>query len=214
MRGHISDSCILDIYIWFKTIVKLEQWSSNEIILWLGSPQHEVSALLRLRVSDLKANMCIHVNITYTMISGIPQYLLLGADKGLNQGFYSCTKHHDQEASWGGKGLFSLHFHIAVHHQGSQDWNSSRSGSRSWFRGHGGMLLTGLLPLACSACSLIEPKTTSPEMVPPTRGLSSLITNWENAPQLDLMEAFPNWSSFLCDNSSLCQVDTQNQPVQ
>jgi hypothetical protein len=25
---------------------------------------------------------------------------------------------------------------------------------------------------------------------------------------------FPNWSSFLCDNSSLCQVDTQNQPVQ
>jgi len=26
-------------------------------------------------------------------------------------------KHQDQEASWGGKGLFSLHFHIAVHHQ-------------------------------------------------------------------------------------------------
>jgi hypothetical protein len=34
-------------------------------------------------------------------------------------------------------------------------------------------------------------KTTSPEMVPHTRGLSSLITNWENALQLDLMEAFP-----------------------
>jgi hypothetical protein len=33
---------------------------------------------------------------------------------------------------WGeGKGLFGLHFHAAVHHQGSQDWNSSRSGSRS-----------------------------------------------------------------------------------
>jgi len=28
-----------------------------------------------------------------------------------------CTKHQDQEASWGGKGLFSLHFHIAAHHQ-------------------------------------------------------------------------------------------------
>jgi hypothetical protein len=27
------------------------------------------------------------------------------------------NKHHDQEASWGGKGLFSLHFHIAVYHQ-------------------------------------------------------------------------------------------------
>jgi hypothetical protein len=35
----------------------------------------------------------------------------------LSQGFYSCTKHHDQVANWGGKGLFSLHFHMAVHHQ-------------------------------------------------------------------------------------------------
>jgi hypothetical protein len=34
-------------------------------------------------------------------------------------------------------------------------------------------------------------KTTSPEMVPPTWGLSPLITNWENALQLYLMEAFP-----------------------
>jgi hypothetical protein len=72
--------------------------------------------------------------------------------------------------------------------KGSQDWNSSRSGSRSWCRGHGGMLLTGLLPLPCSVCFLIEPRTTSPGMVPPTRGL---ITNWWNAPQLDLMEVFP-----------------------
>jgi hypothetical protein len=74
--------------------------------------------------------------------------------------------------------------------KGSQDWNSSRSWSRSWWRSHGGMLLTGLLPLACSACFLIEPKTTSPGMAPPTMGLPGLITNWENALQLDLMEAF------------------------
>jgi hypothetical protein len=33
-------------------------------------------------------------------------------------------------------------------------------------------VLYWLLSLACSACSLKEPKTTSPEMVPPTRGLS------------------------------------------
>jgi hypothetical protein len=33
------------------------------------------------------------------------------------QGLYSCTKHQDQEASWEGKDLFSLHFHIAVHYQ-------------------------------------------------------------------------------------------------
>jgi hypothetical protein len=89
--------------------------------------------------------------------------------------------------------------------KGSQDWNSSRSGSRSWCRGRGGMLLTGMLPLACSACSPIEPKTTSPRMAPPTMGLSPLITNWENALQLDLMEAFPSWISF-----QLCQVDTKS----
>ena len=89
------------------------------------------------------------------------------------------------------KGFIRLTLPYCCSSPRSQDWNSSRSGSRSWCRGHGGMFLTGLLPLACSACSLIEPKTTSPEMVPPTRGLSPLVTNWENALQLDLMEAFP-----------------------
>jgi hypothetical protein len=96
----------------------------------------------------------------------------------------------------------------------SQDWNSSRSGSRSWCRGYRGMLLIGLLPLACSACSLIEPKTTNPGIAPPTLGPPTLITNWENAPQLDLIEAFPQLKLVLCDNSSLCHVDTQNQSVQ
>ena len=80
---------------------------------------------------------------------------------------------------------------LLLNTKGCQDWNSSRSESGSRCRGHGGMFFTGLPPLACSACSLIEPKTTSPEMVPPTRGPSPLITNWENAPQLDLMKAFP-----------------------
>jgi hypothetical protein len=37
--------------------------------------------------------------------------------------------------------------------------------------------MEGCSLLACSACFLIEPKTTSPEMVPPTRGPSPLITN-------------------------------------
>jgi hypothetical protein len=37
--------------------------------------------------------------------------------------------------------------------------------------------MEGCSLLACSAYSLIEPKTTNPEMVPPTRGLSPLITN-------------------------------------
>jgi hypothetical protein len=54
--------------------------------------------------------------------------------------------------------------------KGSQDWNSGRSESHA-------EAMEGCSLLACSACSLIEPKTTSPEMVPPTRGLSPLITN-------------------------------------
>jgi hypothetical protein len=37
--------------------------------------------------------------------------------------------------------------------------------------------MEGYSLLAFSDCFLIEPKTTSPEMVPPTRGLSPLITN-------------------------------------
>jgi hypothetical protein len=50
--------------------------------------------------------------------------------------------------------------------------------------------------LACLASSGLlsllsyRTKTASPEMIPPTRGLSPLITNSENALQLDLMEAF------------------------
>jgi hypothetical protein len=98
--------------------------------------------------------------------------------------------------------------------KGSQDWNSSRSGSRSWCRGHGGMFLTGLLPLSCSACSLIEPKTTRqgwshPQgAFPPWSLIEKMPYSWIS------WRHFLNWSSFLCNNSSLCQVDTQKQPVQ
>jgi hypothetical protein len=77
----------------------------------------------------------------------------------------------------------------------SQDRNSSRAepGGRSSCRGHKGVLLTGLLPMACSACFLIEPKTTDPRMVPPVTGWAlPLTTNQEIAVQLDLMEAFPH----------------------
>jgi hypothetical protein len=38
-------------------------------------------------------------------------------------------------------------------------------------------VMEGCSLLACSACSLEEPKTTSPEMVPLTRDLSPFITN-------------------------------------
>ena len=63
-----------------------------------------------------------------------------------------------------GKGLFDLHFCIVVHHwrirTGTQTWQES--GGRSRCRGHE-VLLIGLLPLACSAFFLTDPK-------PPTQG--------------------------------------------
>ena len=109
----------------------------------------------------------------------------------LSQGFYSCTNIMTKNQV-GEERVYSAYTSTLLFiTKGSQDWNSSRAGSRSWCRGHGGMFFTGLPPLTCSAFSLIESKTTSLEMVPPTKGLSALITNWENALQLDLMEAFP-----------------------
>ena len=109
----------------------------------------------------------------------------------------------------GGKGLFSLHFHIAVITKGCQDWNSSRSGSRNWGRGHGGMWLTALLPLAYSACSLIEPRLPAQRWhhpqgaLPPWSLIEKMPYSWIS------WRHFLNWSSFLCDNSRLCQIDTK-----
>ena len=97
----------------------------------------------------------------------------------LSQGFYFCTNIMTKKQV-GEERVYSAYTSILLFiTKGCQDWNSGRPGSRSWCRSHGGMLLTGLLPLACSACFLIEPKTTRPEMVPPTRGPPPLITNWE-----------------------------------
>ena len=62
--------------------------------------------------------------------------------------------------------------------------------------------------------AVIDPKTTSPGMAPPTTCPPFLISNQENAPQHYLIEALPQMKLVLCDNSSLCQVDTQNQPIQ
>jgi hypothetical protein len=127
----------------------------------------------------------------------------------LSQGFYSCTNIMTKKQV-GEERVYLAYTSILLFiTKGSQDWNSSRSGSKSWFRDHGGMFFTGLPHLACSVCSLIEPKTTSPEMVPPTRSLSPLITNWENALQLDLMEAFPQLKLLSLWQLQLCQVDTK-----
>jgi hypothetical protein len=70
--------------------------------------------------------------------------------------------------------------------KGSQDWNSNWSDSRRPWRDVTYWLASSDLLSLLS----YRTKTTSPEMAPPTRGPPLLITNWENALQLDLVEAF------------------------
>jgi hypothetical protein len=75
------------------------------------------------------------------------------------------------------------------------------------------LLLTGLLPLACSACFLIEPRLPAQRWhhpqgdLPPWSLIEKMPYSWIS------WRHFRNWSSFLCDNSS-CVKLTQNQPVQ
>jgi hypothetical protein len=42
--------------------------------------------------------------------------------------------------------------------KGIQDWNSSRSRSRSWWRSHGGMFLTGLFSLLSYSTKSYQPR--------------------------------------------------------
>jgi hypothetical protein len=130
-------------------------------------------------------------------------------DSCLSQGFYSCTNTMIKKQV-GEERVYSAYTSTLLFiTKGSQDWNSSRSGSRSWCRGQEGMFFTVLLPLACSSCFLIEPKITCSGMVPPTRG----------PPPWSLIEKMPysyiswrhclNWSSVLCDNPSCVKLTHQ-----
>ena len=100
--------------------------------------------------------------------------------------------------SWGSRGLFSSHYI----NKESQDRSSSRvekPRGRNWCRGHGGVLLTGLLLMTCSACFLTEPRTISPGTDPPLQSPIKKIT-LEACPQPDLMKAFLNcsWMTLAC----------------
>jgi hypothetical protein len=66
----------------------------------------------------------------------------------LSQGFYSCTNVMTKKQV-GEERVYSTYTSTLLFiSKGSQDWNSSRLRNRSWWWGHGGMLLA--LPLACS----------------------------------------------------------------
>jgi hypothetical protein len=71
-------------------------------------------------------------------------------DLCLSQGLYSRTKHHDQEASWGGKDLFSLHLHIAVYHQRKPGQELTQG--RNLEAGADAKAMEGGFLLACYTC--------------------------------------------------------------
>ena len=83
--------------------------------------------------------------------------------------------------------------------------------SRSWYRGHGGILPTDLLPIACSVHLLIEPKTKSPRTAPLTMNWALL--HWSLIDKMPYswisLRHFLRCGSFLSDHSSLSQVDTK-----
>jgi hypothetical protein len=68
-------------------------------------------------------------------------------------------------------------FHIAVNQQRKSGLELKQVRKQELMQSLWRDVLTGLVPLACSAYFLIKPKTTTPEMVPPTRGPTPLITN-------------------------------------
>ena len=108
----------------------------------------------------------------------------------LSHGFIAVTKYHDQKGSWRRKGWLGLQFQFIV-----QDRNSSRAGTQRQepMQRQQRVLLTGLLPMACSFCFLTESMTTSSRMASPR--VDWALPHWslieKSTLQLDLMDAFP-----------------------
>jgi hypothetical protein len=73
----------------------------------------------------------------------------------LSQGFYSCTNIMTKKQV-GEERVYSAYTSTVLFI--TKEVRTGTQAGQEACRGHGGMLLTGLLPLACSACSLIEPR--------------------------------------------------------
>ena len=93
-------------------------------------------------------------------------------------------------SSWGGKGLFGLHFHTAVHHQRKSGLELKQVRKQELMQRPWSSLL------ACSACSLIEPRLPAQRWSHPQGALPpwSLIEkmpsswiSWRHFPQLKLL---------------------------
>jgi hypothetical protein len=78
-------------------------------------------------------------------------------------------KHHDQEASWRGKGLFSLHFYTAVHDQRKSGMELKQVRKQELMQKPWRDVLYWLASHGLLSLLSYRTKTTSPEIVPPKR---------------------------------------------
>lgn len=84
-----------------------------------------------------------------------------------SQSYYFCVKIPWKKSKLGRKGfiwLSLLHCSLSLKEARAGSHTGQEPGGRSWCRVHGGMVLTGLLPMALSAWFLIESRTTDPGM--------------------------------------------------
>jgi hypothetical protein len=110
------------------------------------------------------------------------RHLLLSSTKEIQCGTHNRVPHRDAvlvtfyhqdetggpKISCGGRGLFGLHLHAKVHH-GRKLQKKLKQG-RDQGAGAAAEDMEGCCLLACSACFLVEPRTTSPGVVPATVG--------------------------------------------
>jgi len=108
-------------------------------------------------------------------------------------------KPHNQKVSWRGKRLFGIYFHTTVHHgrKSGQDLKQDRSLKA----GADAETVEWCCLLACSAFFVIEPRTTSPGMAPPTKvctttpGLRSLM-GWRDGSVVKSTDCSPRGPEF------------------
>jgi hypothetical protein len=75
-----------------------------------------------------------------------------------------------QKAGWGGTALFGLHVQLSRREVRQELKQGRQLEAGADAEAVGECCLLACSPMACSFCSLIEPRTTSPEMATPTVG--------------------------------------------
>lgn len=131
-----------------QTMTYLTSQVHSEVLLWVGC--HSL-LLWFLWVSSKPCGFqYVKAAVCFSSLTSLIQLLLLQCARGLTP----CRRvtivmiHCHDQSNLGWQGFIWLVLHLRA---GTQRW--------SWCRGLGGMGLTGLLLIDCSACILVEPRT-------------------------------------------------------